>query len=89
MSLASQGVVLGTAASAECHKYFPLFRNGSGLVAGEERGRRGWMDVGGEGVREVDEKSKINDWLDYFYLRMNTSLEYPKCFLYFIYLPVD
>lgn len=51
MSLASQGVVLGTAASAECHKYFPLFRNGSGLVAGEERGRRGWMDVGGGGEK--------------------------------------
>lgn len=49
MCLASQGVVLGTAASAECHKYFPLFRNGSGLVAGEkEGGEDGWIVGGGE-----------------------------------------
>lgn len=26
----AKAVVLGTAASAECHKYFPLFRNGPG-----------------------------------------------------------
>lgn len=37
MCLASQAVVLGTAASVECHKYFPLFRNGSGVVAGEKK----------------------------------------------------
>lgn len=38
MCLASQAVVLGTAALVECHKYFPLFRNGSGVVAGEKKG---------------------------------------------------
>lgn len=40
MCLASRAVVLGTAASVECHKYFPLFRNGSGVVAGEKKRRR-------------------------------------------------
>lgn len=32
MCLASQSDVLGTAALVECHKYFPLFRNGSGVL---------------------------------------------------------
>lgn len=58
MCLARQGVVLGIAASAKCHKYFPLFRNGSWLVAEEkEGGEDGWI-VGGrrEGVKrgEID-----------------------------------
>lgn len=56
---------LAPPASAKCHKYFPLFRNGSGLVAGEsEGGEDGWMvgaarEEGKEGG--VDEKSEIND----------------------------
>lgn len=41
MCLASQAVVLGTAASVKCHKYFPLFRNGSGEEAGEKGGENG------------------------------------------------
>lgn len=65
MCLASRGVVLGTAASAECRKYFPLFRNGSGLVAREkEGGEDGWIAGGLRGGArrgEVDEKSTIND----------------------------
>lgn len=61
MCLASQGVVLGTVASAECHKYFPLFRNGSGLVAVEEEGGKdGWWVMGVK-RGEAHEKSKIND----------------------------
>lgn len=47
-------------ASAECHKYFPLFRNGSGLVArAKDPGVDGWTVKGREG--EVDESLKIND----------------------------
>lgn len=35
---------LAQPASAKCHKYFPLFRNGSELVAGEKKEVRmdGW-----------------------------------------------
>lgn len=47
-------------ASAECHKYFPLFRNGFGLVARvKEAGEDGWTVKGREG--EQDESMKIND----------------------------
>lgn len=50
--LLARELFLAQPASAECHKYFPLFRNGSELVAGEkEGGEDGWM-VGGE-QREV------------------------------------
>lgn len=38
MCLLTQAIVLGIAASVECHKYFPLFRNGFGVVAGEKEG---------------------------------------------------
>lgn len=50
-------------ASAECHKYFPLFRNGCGLVAGvKEEGEDGWIIEGRrEGVKGGDERSKTND----------------------------
>ena len=56
---------LAQAASAKCHKYFPLLRNDSGFSGWRERRRRGWMYGGGirEGAtgREVDEKSITND----------------------------
>lgn len=54
MCLASQPVVLGTAALVKCHKYFPLFRNGWSWRSGcrekdgeRERGSRRWMNHGG------------------------------------------
>ncbi len=56
MWLASQGVVLGTAASAECHEYFPLFRNDSGLVAAEKEGGEDRWITGGGGEERKGEK---------------------------------
>ena len=53
---------LARPASAECHKYFPLFRNGSGLLAGEkDRAEDGWKGREGAEGGKVDEKSRIND----------------------------
>lgn len=74
MCLASQAVVLGTAALVKCHKYFPLFRNGWIWCSGG-RGNEGerrekkeaTMDesqgrnMEGADGGEVDERSEIND----------------------------